>query len=138
MAQPTNDGNIVKRTSQYLDNIEHDDLTGGKGIAIYGSPDGANIYRLKVDADGAIATTSSSSSSGKATDAYSIQAISEDATYKYFFFEDASANWYILRKALATSVFLYTKGTGGYASVYVDENSGPSGSPTFASYGDTF
>lgn len=74
----------------------------------------------------------------KPTDAYSIQAISDDGTYKYFFFEDASANWYILRKTLATSLFIYTKGTGGYASVYVDENSGPSGSPTWASYGTTF
>lgn len=75
---------------------------------------------------------------GKATDGYSIQAISNDGTYKYYFFEDSALNWYILRKTLATSVFLYTKGTGGYASVYQSEILGPSGSPTFASYGATF
>ena len=75
---------------------------------------------------------------GKATDGYGIQAISDDGTYKYYFFEDSAGNWYILRKTLATSVFLYTKGTGGYASVYQSEVLGPSGSPTFASYGATF
>lgn len=63
MGQPTNDGNIVKRTSQYLDNLEHDETTGGKGVAIYGSPDGTNIYRLKVDSNGAIAVTGASGSS---------------------------------------------------------------------------
>jgi hypothetical protein len=79
-----------------------------------------------------------SGASGKATNGYSISAISETATYKYFFFEDASLNWYILRKTLATNVFEYTKGTGGYESVYVDATSGPSGSPTFDTYGATF
>lgn len=75
---------------------------------------------------------------GKATDGYGIQAISDDGIYKYYFFEDSAGNWYILRKTLATSVFLYTKGTGGYASVYQSDILGPSGSPTFASYGATF
>lgn len=74
----------------------------------------------------------------KATDAYGIQAISDDGTYKYYFFEDDSANYYIMRKTTATSVFKYTKGTGGYASVYVDSTHGPSGSPTWADYGATF
>lgn len=74
----------------------------------------------------------------KATDAYSIAAISDDGTYKYFWFEDAALNYYIMRKTLATSIFLYTKGTGGYASVYQSSILGPSGSPTFASYGNTF
>lgn len=59
MAQPTNDGNIVKRTSQYLDNLEHDETTGGKGVAIYGSPDGSSVYRLKVNSDGSINATTS-------------------------------------------------------------------------------
>lgn len=80
----------------------------------------------------------SSSTSGKATDAYGIQAISDDGTYKYFFFEDASLNYYIMRKNKTTSVFTYTKGTGGYSAVYQSAILGPSGSPTFASYGTTF
>jgi len=90
---------------------------------------------LKVtNADGTVV----GSDSAKATAAYSIQAVSDDGTYKYFFFEDASLNYYIMRKTKATSVFTYTKGTGGYATVYVSSSAGPSGSPTFASYGNTF
>lgn len=77
-------------------------------------------------------------SGSKATGAYSIVAISDDGTYKYFWFEDASLNYYIMRKTKTTSVFAYTKGTGGYATVYVSSTAGPSGSPTFASYGTTF
>lgn len=76
--------------------------------------------------------------SGKATNAYGYQAKSTTASYTYFFYEDASLNWYIMRKTIATGVMDYTKGTGGYASVYVDSTSAPSGSPTFASYGNTF
>ena len=79
-----------------------------------------------------------SSGGAKPTDAYGIQAISEDATYKYFWFEDATPNYYIMRKNLSTSVFTYTKGNGSYTTVYVDSTSGPSGSPTWASYGTTF
>ena len=74
----------------------------------------------------------------KPTDAYSVQAISDDGTYKYFFFEDASLNYYVMRKTLATNVFAYTKGVGGYATVYQSAILGPSGSPTWASYGVTF
>ena len=72
------------------------------------------------------------------TSAYNISAISEDATYKYYFFEDKSLNWYVMRKHLTNIVYDYTKGTGGYVSVYVDSTSAPSGSPTYASYGGTF
>jgi hypothetical protein len=74
----------------------------------------------------------------KATDAYSVSAISEDATYKYFFFEDSALNYYVMRKHKTNQVYDYTKGTGGYASVYVSSTAGPSGSPTWASYGTTF
>jgi hypothetical protein len=97
------------------------------------------VLPLSIDeATGRLLVTSNSSGSTKATDSYGISAISETATYKYFFFEDASLNWYILRKTLATSVFNYTKGTGGYESVYVDSTSDPSGSLTFDTYGATF
>lgn len=95
--------------------------------------------QVQLDASGNLPVTSSGTSSGgKATDAYGIQAISDDGTYKYFFFEDASANYYVMRKNLSTSVFTYTKGTGGYSSVYQSSILGPSGSPTFADYGTTF
>lgn len=80
----------------------------------------------------------SSSSSGKATDAYANSAVSDDGTYKYFFFEDASLNYYIMRKHKTNKVFTYTKGTGGYSAVYVSSSAGPSGSPTWGTYGATF
>lgn len=60
MPVPTNDGNLTKRASQYLNNIEHDETTQAKGVAIYGTPDGANVYRLAVNADGSINTSGSS------------------------------------------------------------------------------
>lgn len=85
-----------------------------------------------------IQSSGGSSSLAKASDAYGIQAISEDATYKYFWYEADDADYYIMRKNLATSVFSFTKGTGGYTTVYVDEDSGPSGTPVWASRGDTF
>lgn len=69
---------------------------------------------------------------------YGIQAISDDGTYKYFFFEDNDANYYILRKHIANKVFDYTAGTGGYSSVYQDATSGPSGSPTWGDKGTIF
>ena len=74
----------------------------------------------------------------KPTDVYSIAAISDDGTYKYFFFEDKDLNYYVMRKMKTTSVFQYTKGTGGYSAVYVNSTSGPSGSPTWGTYGATF
>lgn len=79
-----------------------------------------------------------SSSSGKATDAYGWSATSDDGTYKYFFFEDASLNYYIMRKHKTNKVATYTKGTGGYSAVYVSSSAGPSGSPTWSTYGGTF
>lgn len=54
MAKPSNNGNISELSSQYLDNLEHDNVTGAKGVSIYGTPDGTNIYRLKVNSDGSI------------------------------------------------------------------------------------
>ena len=92
---------------------------------------GDGTYSLKV-------SSGSSSSLAKSTDAYGVQAISDDGTYKYFFFEDDSANYYVMRKHKTNKTFSYTKGTGGYASVYVNSTSGPSGSPTWADRGATF
>lgn len=69
---------------------------------------------------------------------YGISAISDDGTYKYFFFEDNDLNYYILRKHIANKVFTYTAGTGGYSAVYVDSTHGPSGSPTWGTKGSTF
>lgn len=99
---------------------------------------GEHFYVQGDSATGAIKTTSGASGgAAKPSDAYGIQAISETATYKYFYFEDDVENWYILRKTLATSVFAYAKGTGGYTSVYTNSTSDPSGG-VFDTYGATF
>jgi len=74
----------------------------------------------------------------KPTDIYAIQAISDDGTYKYYFYEAANKDWYVMRKHIANNVFSYVKGTGGYESVYQSAILGPSGSPTYDSYGDIF
>lgn len=91
--------------------------------------------QVQLDANGSLPTASSTS---KASDGYGITAISDDGTYKYFWFEADDADYYIMRKNKTTSVFTFTKGTGGYTTVYVDENSGPSGSPTWGTRGSTF
>lgn len=76
----------------------------------------------------------------RATDSYGIQAISNDGTYKYFFFENDSGFWYVMRKNLLTKVFDYARGVtnNGYQSVYQSSILGPSGTPTWASRGATF
>lgn len=99
-----------------------EDTTGKPAVAVVNA-DGSNI---------------GGSSSGKATDAYGWSATSDDGTYKYFFFEDASLNYYIMRKHKTNKVATYTKGTGGYSAVYVSSSAGPSGSPTWSTYGGTF
>ena len=101
-------------------------------------PIGADSVTNRLLVSAIITSGSVTLSPPKEADRYGIQAISDDGTYKYFFFEDASANYYIMRKNKTTSVFDYTKGTGGYASVYVSSSAGPSGSPTFDTYGNIF
>lgn len=74
----------------------------------------------------------------KETDSYAIQAVAETATYKYFYYEDEFLNWYILRKTLATGVYAYGKGSGGYLSVYDSPTTDPDPMPTFGTYGAIF
>lgn len=109
-------------------------------IAGQSSGGGGGYVNVKVNPSGTLETnaTVSGTVTAKPTDAYSIQAISDDGTYKYFFFEDDSANYYIMRKHITNKVFDYTAGTGGYSSVYQSAILGPSGSPTYDDYGATF
>lgn len=100
---------------------------------LHALPTGALIISPET---GAVFVTSSSTA--RSTNAYGIQAVSDDGTYKYFFFEDDNANWYIMRKHKVNKTFTYTKGTGGYASVYQSSILPPSGSPTWADRGATF
>jgi hypothetical protein len=112
MGQPTNDGNIVKRTSQYLDNLEHDEISGGKGVAIYGTPDGSNVYRLKVNSDGSI--TASTTAGRWANYADARQDLSGDPMY--FGKEDTDGNWVIKRFGITSNTTMYFEGTGGISS----------------------
>lgn len=61
MPGPINDKVQTKRPSQYLDNVEHDDTTNTKGVSIYGTPDGVNVYQLAVGANGELLTGGSTS-----------------------------------------------------------------------------
>jgi len=114
--------------SVYLDREEHisKGALAAKRVALYS-------YDSSTDT-----LTPISSASPNSTAAYSIQAISNDGTYKYFFFENDDTNYYILRKNLTTSVFSYAKGTGSYTTVYQSEILGPSGSPTWGTKGAIF
>lgn len=125
--KPKDDPNYTEKFDEMLDWLKSIDAASRK------YPQAPTTVKV-TNTDG----TEIGSTSGKATGSYSISAISDDGTYKYFWFEDADLNYYIMRKTLATSVFTYTKGTGGYAAVYQSDVLGPSGSPTFASYGNTF
>lgn len=73
----------------------------------------------------------------KPSDLYAYQASSNDGTYEYIFKEDKNTDWLIVRLD-NNDIASYSKGTGGYMTVYVDATSAPSGSPTWADYGTTF
>lgn len=124
-------GNIVEYSTQYIDNKGFNSDTQLKSVEI-GGTDGSTVNRLKINSDGSIVSV------GKATDGYGWQATSEDATYKYFYFEDSSLNYYILRKHKVNKVATYAAGTGGYTTVYTDKDNGPSGSPSWGTFGATF
>lgn len=130
-------GNIVEHSTQYIDNMGFNADTKLKSVEI-GGTDGSSVNRLKVNSDGSINVSGGSSSGGKATDAYAWQATSDDGTYKYFFFENATPDYYILRKHKTTKVATYDAGTGSYTAVYQSDTLGPSGTPTWATYGATF
>lgn len=129
MAEPKDNEKSVS-----LDRYEHisKGAVAAKKVAVY-------VYDSDTDSlVPGIGSVSVTSTPAKDTDRFGIQAISDDGTYKYFYFEDASLNYYIMRKHKTNKVFTYTKGTGGYSTVYVSSSAGPSGSPTWASYGITF
>lgn len=110
---------------------------GAKAVVVHGYDANTDSYFPITATDNGDGTYSIKTSTS-AIAAYSWQATSDDGTYKYFFFEDASLNYYIMRKHKTNKVATYTKGTGGYTTVYVSSSAGPSGSPTWASYGTVF
>ncbi len=129
MAEPK-----TSEKSNYLDRDEHisKGALAAKKVAVY-------VYDSDTDSlvpgIGDVAVTSSPA---KDSDRFGIQAISDDGTYKYFFFEADDADYYIMRKHKTNKVFSYTAGIGGYAAVYVDSTSAPSGAPTWGDRGTIF
>lgn len=129
MAEPKDNEKSVS-----LDRYEHisKGAVAAKKVAVY-------VYDSDTDSlVPGIGSVSVTSTPAKDSDRFGIQAISDDGTYKYFFFEADDADYYIMRKNKSTKVFTYTKGTGGYSAVYVSSSAGPSGSPTWDTYGATF
>lgn len=110
-----------------------------QGQVIKGKTTADQSVAVKVDDEGRlILDPTSVGSPGKPTNNFSYSAKSLNGSYKYFYFEDKDNNWYIMRKNTSTEVVDYATGTGGVSSVFVDKDSPPSGSPTFASYASTF
>jgi hypothetical protein len=107
------------------------------GVTIQGKTTDENVQEVLVDEQGRLITVSSGGSTAP-TASYGYCAKSETATHQYLFYEDSSANWYVLRKNLSTDVVDYGKGIGGYQSVYVDKNTAPTPAPTYDTYGATF
>ncbi len=134
MSKPTPKQAINKEHEQYILNKSFDGDFDILAVEIV-AHDGTDLKRVKVNSDGELVTSISPT---RPTDPYGYQAKSTTATHSHYFFEDADGNWYIKRKTLATEVFDYTKGTGGYDTVFVDKDSAPSGTLTWGSFGDTF
>lgn len=70
---------------------------------------------------------------GKPTDAYAISNTEDAGTYKYFGFENKDGAWYILRKTVATNIYLYTYGASGYATGWTNR-----ASHSYDTYENTF
>lgn len=136
----------ITQANKYLKAISEKPAGGGGGGGGgNGTPYTDSTGKLKyveLESDGSVPVTvvagGSGGSGGAAISSYAIQAVADDGTYKYFYFEKADLNWYILRKHKANKVFTYWAGTGGYTSVYVSAVAGPSGVPVWDTYGATF
>lgn len=122
--------------AEHISPLKTGDNIEAKRVGLYGySHSHGEWHRVSANPSGALTVEAVPT---KATDEYGIVAISQDATYKYFWFEKDNLDYYVMRKHIANKVFTYTAGAGGYASVYQNPTSGPSGSPTWGSYGATF
>ena len=62
MTAVNNDGNIIERTSQYIDNTAFDEETGLPTVQI-GGTDGSTVNRLEINSDGSLNVNGSFSSS---------------------------------------------------------------------------
>ncbi len=128
-----NAGNVGTQ-QDFLDSLvgqDGADGTDGEGVAAGGTANQILVKQSGTDYDTGwedlIVET------GKPTDKYAISNTESGATYKYYGFEDKDGNWYILRKTIATNVYLYTAGASNYATGWTDR-----ATHTYQSYEDTF
>jgi hypothetical protein len=80
----------------------------------------AILNRVFNEDAGTLRVTSNASAGGVT---YGISNIEETGTYKYYGFEDASGNWYIMRKTLATNAYLYSAGSSNYSTNWTNRAS---------------
>ena len=105
---------------------------GGRATPYQSSDDTPQFVEL--ESDGSIPVTvknSSSSSSGKPTDAYALSNIDDTTSTEYYGYEDKDGKWYI--KKLASNAFTFSAGSSNYSAAWIDR-----ASQTYASYGSTF
>lgn len=117
------------------DNAKIDD-NRTKTLLAASSADETQIVRLLADPDTnrlLVNSTVTGTVLSKPTDAYGISNIEDTGTYKYYGFEDKDGNWYILRKTLATNIYLYAAGASDYSTAWTNR-----ASQTYASYAVTF
>lgn len=97
-----------------------EDTTGKPAVAV-------------VNADGSAVGSGTADTVIDPRTGYAISDKEATATYKYFGFEDADGKWYIMRKTIATNIFLYANGTSGYATAWTNR-----ASQTYATFDTTF
>lgn len=71
--------------------------------------------------------------SAQPTVGYGISNTEDTGTYKYFGFENKDGAWYIMRKTIATNIYLYSAGSSAYSTAWTNR-----ASQTYASYATTF
>lgn len=100
---------------------------GGSGTSFKTST--GNLTYVETESDGSIPVTVVAGGGGTSTavidprTGYGISDKEATATYKYFGFEDADGKWYILRKTIATNIFLYAAGASGYTTAWTNRAS---------------
>lgn len=74
-----------------------------------------------------------SGGTGSATASYGANNIDASADPRYFGFENAAGEWYILKMASGDEILTYAKGASGYAAAWTAR-----ASQSYDTYGNTF
>ena len=120
---------VIRRSEQFIQNSSFDEVYDVLATIPVGEYNNS-LYRLQVDASGNLKT---SSTGGSSATVWGINNKEATATYKYFGFQDASGNWYIMRKTIATNIFEYVAGASAYATAWTNR-----ASQTYTDYATAF